>query len=64
MHWYPPEGNTLEGLSPHAHLVVARLAAGTFEIDFECLADALAERLKGDLTDREARRFSANPDLR
>lgn len=53
MHWYPREGNSQNGLSAHAQGVMGRLADGTFEIDFERLADILIERLGDEIPDCE-----------
>ena len=45
MHSYPLGRNRRRELSTHARLLRCQLADGTFEIDFERLADVLLERI-------------------
>lgn len=46
MRFRPPTGVERDSLSPSAHDVLTRLDNGTFELDLECIADAILERLQ------------------
>ena len=53
MQWYLPEGDSPRELSPRARFVTAQLAHGSYQVDFELLADILLERLYDEIPDCE-----------